>query len=209
VKPKLAANEWRFDKIKDDAELRTVLRWELEREAGKGGKPWFTLPDATRQRLRDYEESELGPVKVMELNRVSEDEDALRDTVPLALHAFEIDWSRGKDAIAAWFVNWVKSKPHYKASRAWPTWTSKGGRPIDFRASLADLAIYRASKTGYSYRAGEQLLRCLAKWSSSDRFTEIGWSKAKARSAEQIEKVRACSFSLNKDILGVTNNSPG
>ena len=200
---KFSKNEWQFYRITDQAELRSVWRWELERAAGSGAKPWLALSKETRRRVRDYEEMENPPVKEKPLESITAEADALRDKTPLALHGFEIDWSRGKDAIASWFQAWARSKPHDKAKRQWTGWTKQGGRKNQYLPWLVDLAIYRADKAGIKPSQAETMLQPLIGWSfTKKKFSAIGWSKAKARTEQRIAENRKLNFSIARNLAG-------
>jgi hypothetical protein len=184
-------NEWQFYRIKDPAELQTVWRWEIERAAGSGAKPWLSLSQSRRRTIREYVEADLPPVRAMQLVMMTEEADALRDNLPLALHGFEIDWSRGKEAIASWFKRWVESKPHFKAHRKWPLWTPRGGRKNQFIPWLVDLAIFRASEAGIPVAEAPARLQPLIDWSfTKKKFTQRGWNKAKKNTEARIAQAR-------------------
>lgn len=189
---KLDLTEWRFDQI-PDVELEAAWRWEIEREAGSGTKPWLKLTKQSRQMAVKNAGwfSPSPPVEVQSLDQITEENDANLDNLPLSLHGFRIDWSRGSDAVGRWLMDWARSKPHEKARQQWPHGKNKGGRRMRVDSWLTDLAIYRLSKSGVTNGQGKTLMQPLTKWSdATSKLDRIQWAKAKARTRKQIDAAK-------------------
>lgn len=167
----LSVKDWSFHKLTDD-EIAAAWFWEIQREAGSGTVAWFALPKTDRATVTNYCNSGSGGIREIDSPHIERSpeylatHEAAHVSSPLQLHVLEIDWSKGKNALAEDFKQWLQNHSGEKSRRDWSDYNNVGGRKSQFRAWLVDLAMYRGDKAGLNRDKAVVRFEPLRKWSN-------------------------------------------
>ena len=177
-------HEWAFHKL-PKAEWVAAWHWEIERAAGSKAMPWLALSNEHRRLVVPYF-TNMDPPAVRELKGETMLLDL--DVATFSKHGFLIDWSRRKTAIKREFARWVESKPHWKATVDWPE-KNRGGRKLQCRAWLTDLAIYRVK---LNTKRAMEVLQPVIEWSlAKTKLSPYEFDRSRKRTQCRIDEIRA------------------